>query len=311
MRRIEVVWPSLGITVTADLDDRNATLAQALWESLPYRSLQGHALVAGHHLYHVAPIHSLHHLPAVYRVDRRTVPDGTLFCSRLQHLGIKYGKMTEPLPATPVGQVVEGDDDALAEAGRAVWESVYSSKKPVVVEVRRAGSTSGHHLPRLCATDPVADALIADLHAETSRVWLDAPEELAAVYDGRIPSGAGSYGTVLTTMLFVNGETRPLGYNVYGGLIRAAHRGTSIESLHRMVRILVGTPTEFLAYCGLQKLGAFTGRLLDCLDRLETRDDFVAVIAHMALYVNCLGGWNLHLFPWHAGDHLRQAGNVR
>jgi hypothetical protein len=32
MRRIEVVWPSLGITVTADLDDRNATLAQALWQ---------------------------------------------------------------------------------------------------------------------------------------------------------------------------------------------------------------------------------------------------------------------------------------
>jgi hypothetical protein len=85
----------------------------------------------------------------------------------------------------------------------------------------------------------------------------------------------------------------------------------AMESLHRMVRILIGTPTEFLAYCGLQKLGAFTGRLLDCLDRLETRDDFVAVVAHMALYVNCLGGWNLHLFPWHAGDHLRQAGNVR
>ena len=29
-------------------------------------------------------------------------------------------------------------------------------------------------------------------------------------------------------------------------------------------------------------------------------------MAHMALYVNCLGGWNLHLFPWQLGDHLRR-----
>lgn len=58
----------MGITVTAELDDRNAALADALWEALPYQSLQGHALVAGHHLYHVAPIPSLLHLPASHPV---------------------------------------------------------------------------------------------------------------------------------------------------------------------------------------------------------------------------------------------------
>ncbi|MFF3343699.1 hypothetical protein ACFYWW_34310, partial [Streptomyces flavidovirens] len=50
-RHIEIAWPDLGITVTAKLDDRNRELVDALWESLPYRSLQGHALVAGEHLY--------------------------------------------------------------------------------------------------------------------------------------------------------------------------------------------------------------------------------------------------------------------
>ncbi|WP_344597356.1 hypothetical protein [Actinomadura vinacea] len=303
-QRIEICWSGLGITVTADLDDRNAGLAEALWEALPYRSLQGHALVAGHHLFHVAPVHDLLHLPAAHRVDRRTVPDGTVFCSRLQHLGIKYGTLTEPMPATPVGQVVPGDLDALAEAGRAVWDSVYSSKKPVMAEVRRAGKVSGHRVPRLRAAAPETDALIGEVHAETERIWLVPPQELVDVHDGRFRSGAGSYGTVLTTMLFVNGETRPLGYNVYSGLVRAAREGMPLPSLRHMARTLIAVPAEFLAYCGLEKLGTFTEQVLDHLERLQTRDDFVAVMAHMALYINCLGGWNLHLFPWQAGDRL-------
>ncbi|MFJ8018631.1 hypothetical protein ACIQ5Y_39790, partial [Streptomyces sp. NPDC096339] len=95
-RHIEIVWPDLGITVTAELDGRNPELADALWESLPYQSLQGHALVAGQHLYHHVPIPSLLHLHATEKIaDRRDAPDGTVFCSGLQHLGIKYGTLTE------------------------------------------------------------------------------------------------------------------------------------------------------------------------------------------------------------------------
>jgi hypothetical protein len=303
--RIEIDWPSLGLTVTADLDDRNARLAQALLDVLPYRSLQGHALIAGYYLYHVTPIHSIFQLPTPHRVDRRTLPDGTLFGSRLQHFGIRYGTLTEPMPATPIGRIDPADLDALTEAGRATWDSVYSSKKPIIAEVRHAGRPGGHNLPRLAATDPVADRLIADIHAETTRAWLEPPAELLDLHDGRIRSGAGSYGTTMTTMLFVNGESRPLGYSVYGGLIKAASENLPMDALHHMTRILAGTPGEFLAYCGLETLGHFTTRLLACLDRLHTRDDFIAVMAHMALYVHCLGGWNLQLFPWHLGEHLR------
>ncbi|GAA5086407.1 hypothetical protein HNP84_003537 [Thermocatellispora tengchongensis] len=305
MRKIEIVWPELDITVQADLDDRNPALADALWQSLPYRSLQGHALVAGHHLFHVAPIHSLLHLPAHHKVDRRLEPDGTVFCSRLQHLGIKYGALTEPMLATPVGLVREEDTARLAEAGRAVWESVYSTKRPVIAEVRRAGEPSGHELPRLTARNPLVDALIGDLYAETKRIWLEPPEELVELHEGRVRSGAGSYETVLTTLLFVNGETRPLGYACYGGLVRAAQTDIPLPALREMARILAATPAEFLGYCGLETLWRFTRRTMDLLDQISERDDYTALMAHMALYVNCLGGWNLHLFPWQIGDHLR------
>ncbi|MEV5894848.1 hypothetical protein [Nonomuraea fuscirosea] len=305
-KQVEISWPSLGITVAAELDQRNPALAQCLWDALPYRSLQGHALVAGYHLYHLAPVHSLLHTDAEYRVDRRTVPDGTLFCSRLQHLGIKYGELTEPMNATPVGLVAEDDLDALAEAGREVWRSVYTTKEPVIAEVRRAGQSGGHELPRLPIGDPELNRLVTEVHAETQRIWLEPPQELLDLHEGRIPSGAGSYETVLTTLLFVNGETRPLGYSCYGGLVRAALDGMPMPWLRQMTRQLAHTPAEFLGYCGLDRLWDFTQRLLTGLERLDSHEDFVAVMAHMALYCNCLGGWNLHLFPWQAGENLRR-----
>ncbi|TMR25265.1 hypothetical protein ETD86_01325 [Nonomuraea turkmeniaca] len=305
-KRVEIAWPALGITVGAELDQRNPALAQCFWDALPYRSLQGHALVAGNHLYHVAPVHSLLHTPAAYRVDRRTVPDGTLFCSRLQHLGIKYGELTEPMTATPIGQVVPEDLDALVEAGHEVWRSVYTTKEPVIAEVRRVGGPGGHVLPRLPVGDPQLNDLIGDVHAETERIWLDPPRELVDLHAGRIPSRAGSYETVLTTLLFVNGETRPLGYSCYGGLVRAALDGMPLPWLRQMTHQLAHTPAEFLGYCGLDTLWGFTRRLMDGLERLNSHTDFISAMAHMALYCNCLGGWNLHLFPWQAGDDLRR-----
>src|SRR5262245_31165135 len=127
MRRIQMSWHPLDIRVDLVLDEsRNAAQANALWESLPYRSLQGHALVAGQHLYHVAPVHDFLHINPQYTLDRRLAPDGTLFSSKLQHLGIKYGPLTEPIVASPIGRVVPEHEARLKAAGRAVWDAVYT-----------------------------------------------------------------------------------------------------------------------------------------------------------------------------------------
>jgi hypothetical protein len=142
---------------------------------------------------------------------------------------------------------------------------------------------------------------------ETERVWLQPPPELASIHSGLIPSGAGSFDTVLTTALFVNGETRPLGYAMYGGLVRAAvTTEIPLAALRQMTRMLVGVPAEFLGYCGLDKLWQLTQRVLEIVDHIDSRSDLVAVLSHMAMYVNCLGGWNLQLFPWDLGDGMRQ-----
>ncbi|WP_040835931.1 hypothetical protein [Nocardia brevicatena] len=312
MRRITLSWEPLGLSVTAELDGRNPQLAEAIWQALPYQSLQGHALVAGHHLYHLAPVHELVHTPGTECIDRRTAPNGTVFGSALQHLGIKYGSLTEPMAASPIGRVHEADLPLLSQVGRAVWEATYHTKKAITVEVRRAGEPGGHRIPRLHAADPRVDRLITDIFAATEHDWLTPPAELVDLHDGRIASGAGSFDTVLTTLLFVNGETRPLGYAGYGALVRAAANGdVPAEQLHQFARLLVPVPAEFLGYCGLERLWSFTQRLLDVLDQPLSRSDFQALMSHMAMYVNCLGGWNLQLFPWDVGHHLRQETGTR
>jgi hypothetical protein len=87
MRQIEIEWVQLQKKVTVDIvPDKNPHLCDLLWEHLPYKSIQTHALVSGHHLYHIAPIIELLTTGAAFKEDRATSPDGTVFLSQLQHM---------------------------------------------------------------------------------------------------------------------------------------------------------------------------------------------------------------------------------
>lgn len=54
-REIKVKWPKLNATVTVRTNTLNTNLLDVLWDTMPYRSLQTHALVTGDHLYHLVP----------------------------------------------------------------------------------------------------------------------------------------------------------------------------------------------------------------------------------------------------------------
>lgn len=58
-RTIKIRWPRLNIMITAVMTERNPSLTNLLFEKLPYRSLQSHALVSGDHLYHLVPAEAL------------------------------------------------------------------------------------------------------------------------------------------------------------------------------------------------------------------------------------------------------------
>jgi hypothetical protein len=300
MRQIEIRWEPIGASVRFTLDEgRNSDLIEPLWDALPYQTLQGHALVAGDCFYHVPPAHSLLWAVPDYRVDRQAMPNGTVFCSSAQHLTFKYGDLSEPMPASPIGSVVPEDVGSLREIGAQIWASVYGNGVPVIAHVRRADGSEGHGVRRIAAQSPRVAELIEEIAAETERALVDPGSELLDMHAGRFASGAGTKNSVLTTLVFVNGETRPIGYMTYTGLVRAAKlTEVPLSALAEMARILLVKPTEFLGYCGLNTLWTITRQVVGALDDITNRTDFLALMAHMATYLNALGAWNIQLFPW-------------
>ena len=305
MRAIEIEWRPFGITVVAELTDGpNRNLADLLWEMLPYNSLQNHALVSGDHLYHLVPSAELIYTHPQRKTDRTKTPDGTLFLSQLQHLAIKYGRLSEYLSAAPVGYVIPEHLPLLREAGRACWNATYRTKEIVEVRVRRKGAVeSAYRLPRLpCDGHPEVQALVARIHEETERVWIRPPREIEDLHRGVVRSGAGSYAQYFSTLVFLNGETRPLGYCALNGLVRLSQSDSfSLDALREMTPNFVRTPAEFLGYCGLSTLWDLVQETLEALPLLQTKAQYHALVGTLALYANVLNTWNLQYFPWHHG----------
>lgn len=310
MRQIEIEWVQPGITVTAELSwERNPGMADLLWnELLPYNSLQNYALVSGKHLYHLVPHHQLVYTEAEDKEDRTQSPDGTVFLSQLQHLAVKYGPLTEYLPAAPVGRVIPEHIEALREAGRACWAAAWESKQVIEVRVRRKGEPATEFtLPRTPPIEfPGAQKLIDEIYDEIERMWIDPPAEIVDMHQGRIASRAGSYDQYFSTLVFLNGEVRPFGYCALNGLLKICRTtNIGVGDLKQITPTFIKTPTEFLGYTGLATLWRFTQQVLAVLPEVKTREQYFALMNSLALYANVLNTWNLHYFPWQHGTDYR------
>lgn len=115
-------------------------------------------------------------------------------------------------------------------------------------------------------------------------------------------------------MVFINGEIRPLGYNVLNNILRIAQTEHDFELHHlvRMFRIFASVPAEFVGYTGANSLchmyrqieRMIEENVLTNSNRQEAREDFLAMVSAFAKYVNLLNAQNLHIFPWaHGKDY--------
>lgn len=309
-KQIEIEWLPLKIKITANLlEDKNPELCNILWNYLPYASIQIHALISGQHLYHYTPIIESFFIEPKFKESRAKSPDGTVFLSYLQHLSIKYGDVTEDLPAAPVARVIPKDIPKLKEAGKKCWESTHNSKEIIEVRVTRKGeefNEKDFRIKKGSVKNKKVQELIDEIHKEVEDIWINPPEDVINVHKGKIKSGAGSYGQYFTTMVFVNGEERHLGYNALGGLLKTCKTSDiSLDLLKQITPNFVYVPAEFLGYAGLEKLWDFVKRMLEVLYLVETKKEYFSLISILALYANRLNGWNLHYFPWKIGDKYK------
>ena len=127
-------------------------------------------------------------------------------------------------------------------------------------------------------------------------------------------SRAGSKDSYFSTMVFINGEIRPLGYNILNNILKVAVTQPSFDicQLIALYRVFASIPSEFVGYTGAnflyatyQKIDALiTSEIQDSTDLVTAKEDFMALIAAFAQYVNLLNAQNLALFPWrHTTDY--------
>ncbi|KAI9036170.1 uncharacterized protein KD926_002200 [Aspergillus affinis] len=316
-RSIKIRWPKFNIVITAIMTGKNPTLVNLLFDKLPYRSLQSHALVSGDHLYHLVPAEPLIYTHPDHKVPNRALePDGTVFLSGFQHLAIKYGTLTEDLPAAPCGYVVPGDIEKLKKAGSLLWEACNEASDAIEVIVWDASETEpkGHiplALERTGATDKVK-SLVREIHNETESSWSGISSDLEIIHQGRATSHAGSKGSYFATMVFINSEIRALGYWILNNILKTAETQPHFDLGHliSMYRVFVPTPAEFVGYVGAHFLCSINRKidviLKETVEQMEdqqaAREDFLALMSALAQYVNLLNAQNLQLFPWNHGS---------
>lgn len=293
------------------LYELNPGLCALLEKALPYRSVQCHALVAGKQLYHYTPIVEAVTYQAKTKEDKTKQPVGRVNMSSLELLSIKYGTITEYLQSVPVAQVVDEDIEKLKKIGPLVWKSVYETKKIIKVSVSLEGQAvpkghTGIRRPTIKVRDIELKELIERIYDECETIWLYPPEDLVKIHKGKIKSRAGSYNQYFSTMVFVNGEVRQLGYNAFGGLLKSfSNSKISLQVAKELPRAFTESAAGFLGYCGLEKLNDFTQKALVVSKKASSKKELIQLYNALCIYANRLHGWSLHYFPWEYGKDYK------
>lgn len=139
-RIIQVEWPRLGIRLEARPLRYNQRLFEKFWESLPFKTLQLHAMVTGEDMYSYCPVSPIEYMDLVEkRLPINEVPPGYITWSGLGLVAVVYGPCTEPLNTQPIAEIPKRFHEELKRAGQAAWDSMFNTKEKLVVEFRKKG----------------------------------------------------------------------------------------------------------------------------------------------------------------------------
>jgi len=135
---MEIYWPKIGITIEAEPLNYNKKFFEKFWESLPFKTLQLHAMVTGEDMYSYCPVSPVEYMHLVEkRLPINEVPPGYVTWSGLGLVAVVYGPCTEPLRTQPIAKIPKRLHADLKRAGRAAWESIFITKEKLLVEFRK------------------------------------------------------------------------------------------------------------------------------------------------------------------------------
>ncbi len=305
-------WPQIGTAITVELlDDLNPELTNLLWEALPLRSIQSHAVVAGQQMYFPTRL-VLRDPDSAFVEPMHEQPKGRInFEPFFQYLSINYGPISEPVRAWPVGQVVERDISLLPDLGKRVWENLLYSKTALLVIVEHTDveprTTDLNHLTEhqgdiaLPAAATWQEAL-AHIQTETDAIWLMEPEDVRALRLGVLASDAGVYGQYFSPWIMVTGLVRSLAVIELAALVRLSHNPDfSVTQLRTMLGEMLTLSVGVIGYFGLPLLGVTLDAVKRTVDQIDEPADFTRLVTALMIYTNRYNLWLHQTFPWHLG----------
>ena len=318
-RKLRLQTVQTNLSILADLlEDQNPQACEALWNNLPYRSVQLHTVVAGKNIYNFIPDHTpfFNHQPHLVR--RMETEPGTIFSPFPRSMFIKYGDDSEDHQFPPVARVREKDLDTLEEIGRLCWEGMYRTKVAQEVIVTRAediASITDTPLRLIEPTDfnnPKIQQLVHDLGEATHQIWLTPPAELEELISGRHSARTqiGSYGQHFSAIYFVSQESSRIANFINVGacdnfLRLSLREDLSLKTLEALIRTFCDVSSRFLRMCGQRQICNFYDRILEIFPALQTKDEFFRLFSAFTLYADRYHSWTVFLFPWQLGEEQR------
>lgn len=294
-RLIDIRWPSLDVTVVAELaDETNLEMCEEFWQQLPFRVPQAHPVVSGESLYCWVPVIST--APVQHRERIVDCPVGRLRYSQTtgNKMSVQYGQGTETLSQPVLGQVLPEYLALLPRVGKEAWENIFWRKEEMFVEVSRHDGTVAERPDESVLPEPARTFL-----AEARRVTEREPEEWRAIRLGQVVD-TGTYGQYFSAMDFAANMVRDyVTYTVYP-LLRLADR-LSREDLLAAFEEFDPPYTNYLGFSGLTTLLKFSKMMREGIRDAKDTAEVKVIMKAFLMYGYRLCAWSYHYFPWHIG----------
>ena len=132
-------WKTLDCQVRAEiLNECNPRACEEFKKSLPYKSIQSHAVVAGGQMY--CPYRLILDEKDCNTENMAKQPPGRMNIELdFQYLSLNYDAITEAVPAVALLQIVEEDLDKIPLIGAQVWDNLLFSDEYIPVEFTYLG----------------------------------------------------------------------------------------------------------------------------------------------------------------------------
>jgi hypothetical protein len=142
-------------------------------------------------------------------------------------------------------------------------------------------------------------AVQESVRREIERIWLDEPEDVAALRRGFVPSGAGAYGQYFSVLVMLGGEVRGLAVHSFSNLLAFSRSGRfDLAQLKEMTREMLRVAAGVVGYFGLRRFGGLLGGFLAHLDEVDHVDQLTPLFEDLFTLSNRYQMWLHQTFPW-------------